>query len=72
MDLSSFIKASISKKLPNNFPVSHPERGFDVINESQWNLWKQWGWQKESWIIPGEELKGVKKTRRTRKPKIEE
>ena len=72
MDLSSFVKASISKKLPNNFPVSHPERGFAIITEKQWELWQQWGYQKESWTIPGEKLEGVKKARRTRKPRIEE
>lgn len=74
MELSSFVKANISKKAPNNFPVSHPDRGFAIITEKQWKIWSdsKWGWQKESWTIPGEKLEGVKKARRTRKPKIEE
>ena len=65
MDLHDFIQARISDKTPNNFPVSHPDRGFDIITAEQWKLWGQWGWQKESWDMVVEEPKGARK----RKPR---
>lgn len=66
MELQEFIKASIDRKAPNNFPVSHPSRGFDIITEDQWKIWKDWGWQKESWDVVVEAPKGVRK-RKARK-----
>lgn len=72
MDLVQFVKANIGKKEPNNFPVSHPERGFDVITQKQWEIWKDWGWQQESWDVAVGKPIVDKPKRRGRKPKTEE
>ena len=72
MDLVQFVTASIDKKAPNNFPVSHPERGFSIITNAQWGLWEQWGWAKESWDVVVDKPVAAKPKRRTRKPKTEE
>lgn len=50
-------------------PVSHPERGFDVIDKKNLNLWKQWGWQEESWDMIADEPAGVRKATEG-KPKV--
>lgn len=65
--LKEFITASLSRKTPKNFPVSHPDRGFDIITEKMWEIWEQWGWQKESWDSVVEAPKGAKRTRRRTK-----
>ncbi len=72
MDLVSYVKASIDKKAPNNFPVSHPVRGFNVITEKQWPLFKQWGYSKESWDVVVDKPGASRAKRRGRKPKAEE
>lgn len=59
--LADFIKANIKRKTPLLVPVSHPDRGFAIILESNLSLWKQWGWQEESWYIGSDDLAGVAK-----------
>jgi len=68
MDLTTFIKANISRKNPTNTPVSHPERGFDIVDRRALSLWQGWGWTEESWDVVSEP-KGAKKTRKRRTKK---
>lgn len=76
MDLQTFLKANIKKEAPNMVPVSHPERGFDIVNKKYLALWKGWGWQEESWDVVVSEPAGAKKTtaktKRATKKKVEE
>ena len=70
MTLIEFVTASIKRKSPNNVPVSHPKRGFDIIDQRALPLWKGWGWQEESWDIVVDPPVGAK-PKRTRRAKSE-
>lgn len=61
-NIQEFLTANLHRKSPATVPVSHPERGFDIINRKQLSLWtsEKWGWQEESWDVL-EEPKGAKR-----------
>lgn len=70
-DLQDFIKANKGKITDFTTVVSHPERGFSLIQKPQLQTFLAYGWTEESQIELGE-LKGVKKTGgRGRKRKVE-
>lgn len=65
-NLQEFLTANLQRKSPATVPVSHPERGFDIINRKQLKLWVSWGWQEESWDVL-EEPKGAKRKSASKK-----
>ena len=68
MTLKQFITANKGRKNPNSVPVSHPERGFDIVQKKSLPLWIGWGWQEESWGVAVDNPEGAK-PKRTRRSK---